>query len=99
MNKEILNIDYSDVFEKAIEEKVVAAQDAIKAKNKTVQIEEEARQTLVKAEAEAKAISIRAKALSENKDVVYLNMIEKWDGNAPQTLVIGSDGNLFVPSK
>lgn len=94
----ILDIDYTDAFEKAIEEKVVAAQEAIKAKNKTVQIEEEAKQTILKAEAEAKAIGIRAKALAENKDVIMLNMIEKWDGKAPSTLSIGQGANLFLPA-
>jgi len=95
----VLNIDYSDVFEKAIEEKVVQQQAAIKAKNKTAQVEEEAKQKLITAKAEAEAISIRAKALAENKDVVILNAIEKWDGKAPQTLSIGNGGNLFVPTK
>ena len=94
----ILNIDYSDAFEKAIEEKVVQQQAALKARNKTVQVEEEAKQKLVTAKAEAEAISIRAKALAENKDVVILNAIEKWDGKAPQTLSIGA-GNMFLPAK
>lgn len=94
----ILNIDYSDTFERAIEEKVVAAQDAIKAKNRTLQVEEESRQTIVRAKAEAEAISIRAKALNENKDVVLLNLIEKWDGKAPNTIAIGSDSKLMLPA-
>lgn len=95
----IMNIDYSDVFERAIEEKVVQQQAAIKAKNKTAQVEEEAKQKIITAKAEAEAISIRAKALAENKDVVILNAIEKWDGKAPQTLAIGPGGNLFLPAK
>ena len=73
-------------------------QAALKARNKTVQVEEEAKQKLVTAKAEAEAISIRAKALAENKDVVILNAIEKWDGKAPQTLSIGA-GNMFLPAK
>ena len=95
----VMNIDYSDAFEKAIEEKVVQQQSAIKAKNKTVQVEEEARQKTITARAEAEAISIRAKALAENKDVVILNAIEKWDGHAPQTLVIGADGKIMLQAK
>lgn len=51
----ILNIDYSDAFEKAIEAKQIATQEAIKAKNRTVQIEEESRQEVIRAEAAAKA--------------------------------------------
>ena len=46
LNKEFLkfstfsltNIDYSDAFEKSIEEKQIATQNAIKAKNNTVKI-------------------------------------------------------------
>ena len=40
------------------------------------------------------------KALNENKDIVFLNLIEKWDGKAPNTISIGgSGGGLFVPAK
>lgn len=96
---EILNIDFKDAFEKAIEAKQVAAQAALEARNRTMQVEEEARQKLITAKAEAEAISIRAKALAENKDVVILNAIEKWDGHAPQTLAIGADGKLMLQAK
>ena len=96
----ILNIDFSDVFEKSIEDKVVQQQEALKAKNKTAQVKEEAEQKIIQAKAEAEAISIRAKALNENKDVVLLNLIEKWDGTAPSTISLGGNGfGLFVPAK
>lgn len=95
----IINIDYSDVFEKAIESKQVAQQKALEAKNKTAEIEEEAKQKLVSAKAEAEAIQIRAKALAENKDVIMLNFIEKWDGKAPNTLVVGEDKAGVLVSK
>ena len=96
----VLNIDFSDAFEKSIEEKVVQQQAALKAKNKTAQVKEEAEQKIIQAKAEAEAISIRAKALNENKDIVFLNLIEKWDGKAPNTISIGgSGGGLFVPAK
>lgn len=93
----IINIDYSDVFEKAIESKQVAQQKALEAKNKTAEIEEEAKQKLVSAKAEAEAIQIRAKALAENKDVMMLNAIEKWDGILPKTVVLdGKQSSLFI---
>ena len=38
------DINYSKVFEQAIESKVTAEQEAQRAKNKTVQVQEEARQ-------------------------------------------------------
>lgn len=77
-------INYSDVFEKAIESKVTAEQEALKAKNKTVQVEEEAKQRLISAQAEAKSMQIRATALSQNKALVEYEAVKKWDGKLPQ---------------
>lgn len=96
----IANIDFSDAFEKAIEAKQIATQEAIKARNRTVQIEEEAKQDVIRAEAkakatvalaeaDAKAMEVRGKALKENQDLIQLQFIEKWNGTAPQTLILG----------
>lgn len=93
----IANIDYSDAFEKAIEQKQVAMQDAIRAKNKTQQIEEEARQKVISAKAEAESMQIRGDALKANPGLVSLEAVGKWDGRAPQTLVIGSDLQTMLP--
>ena len=86
---QIVNITYSDVFEKAIESKVTAEQEALKAKNKTVQIQEEAKQKLISAEAEAKSMSIRANALTQNKALVQYEAVQKWDGKMP-TYMLGN---------
>ena len=86
---QIVNITYSDVFEKAIESKVTAEQEALKAKNKTVQIQEEAKQKLISAEAEAKSMSIRANALTQNKALVQYEAVQKWDGKMP-TYMMGN---------
>ena len=95
-NVAILEIEYSDVFEKAIEAKQVAMQAALEAKNKTVQVEEEARQTLIKAKAEADALEIKTKALEKNKDIILLNAVEKWNGELPETVVLGEDTSFLV---
>lgn len=69
----ILNIDYSDAFERAVEEKQVALQKSIKEQNETKRLREVANQSVVKAEAdarvrvlnseaEAKAILVKAEA-------------------------------------
>jgi len=79
----LLNIDYSDAFEKSIEEKQIATQDAIKAKNKTVQIREEANQKVITAKAEAEAMRIKASALASNKALVEYEAVQKWDGKLP----------------
>ena len=80
---QIIDINYSEVFEKAIESKVTAEQEALKAKNKTVQVEEEAKQKLISAEAEAKSMKIRATALTQNKALVEYEAVQKWDGKLP----------------
>ena len=84
---QITDIDYSDTFEKAIEQKVTAEQEALKAKNVTVQVQEEARQKVIAAEAEARSISIKAQALKANKDLVQFNAVEKWDGKLPEYMM------------
>ena len=82
-NVVIENIEYSAQFEKAIEEKQIATQDAIKAKNKTKQVEEEAKQKVLSAKAEAESMRIRSQALSENKSLVAYEAVQKWDGVLP----------------
>ena len=80
----ITNITYEATFMKAVEEKVTAEQEALKAKNKTVQVQEEAKQKILTAEAEAKAIQLKAEALANNKQIVELEYAKKWDGKLPQ---------------
>ena len=63
------DITYSDAFEKGIEEKVLAEQEALKAKNKTVQIEEEGRQSVIKAKAEADAAIAAAEGKAKAMDI------------------------------
>ena len=58
----ITNIDYSDEFEKAVEEKQVALQRSIKEKNETARLREVAEQEIVKAEAEARAKVLNSEA-------------------------------------
>lgn len=84
---QMTEIKYSDVFERSIESKVTAEQDALKAKNKTVQIQEEAKQKVISAEAEAKSMSIRANALTQNKALVQYEAVQKWDGKMPQYML------------
>lgn len=84
------DIEYSEVFENAIEAKQVAEQKSLEAKNKTVQIEEEAKQKLLTAEAEAKSMEIRAKALEQNRSLVEYEAVQKWDGKLPVNMYGGA---------
>ena len=96
---QLVEINYSDVFERAIESKVTAEQEALKAKNKTVQVEEEARQKLISAQAEAKSMQIRATALTQNKALVEYEAVQKWDGKLPEYLMGGSIPFINLPAK
>lgn len=84
---QLIDINYSDVFEKAIESKVTAEQRALEAKNKTVEIEENARQRVISAEAEAKSMEIRAKALERNPKLVEYEAVQKWNGQLPNYMM------------
>lgn len=88
----ITNFDFSDQFNKAIEEKQTAAQNAIKAERDLERIKIEAAQTIASAEAEAKSTVLNAKAEAESlslqrailtPDLIRLRAIEKWDGKLP----------------
>ena len=96
---QIIDIDYSDVFEKAIESKVTAEQEALKAKNKTVQVQEEARQKIISAQAEAQSMKIRATALSQNKALVEYEAVKKWDGKLPEYMLGNSVPFVNVSAK
>ena len=86
---DIVELDFRDEFEKAVEAKVIAVQNAEKAKNDTIRIQEEAKQKLIQAEAEAKAMQIKSDALSKNKNLVEYEAVQKWDGVLP-TYMLGN---------
>jgi regulator of protease activity HflC (stomatin/prohibitin superfamily) len=78
----IINFDFSDAYEQAVEAKQVAQQNALQAENKLKQVEFEAAQRVASAEAEAEAIRIQAQAINSQggQDYVELQKIDKWDG-------------------
>lgn len=89
---QLINIDFSDDFEKAVESKQIAVQRATEAKNRTQQIEEESKQKLITAKAEAEAMEIKAKALEKNKSVLLIDFINKWNGKMPEYLALTPNG-------
>ena len=86
------DFDFSDEFNRSIEAKVTAEQDALKEKNVLEKKKYQAQQTVVEAEAIAKKITIQAKAIMNQggKDYVQLKAIEKWDGKLPIQMIPGS---------
>lgn len=85
----IVNFDFSPEFNKSIEQKVKAEQDALTAKNKLEQIKYEAEQKIATAEAEAKSIRLQSDAANNEKYValkaleVQLEMAKRWNGVLP----------------
>lgn len=89
------NLDFDDAYEKAVEEKVVAIQNAQKSKNVSVQVQEEANQRVTTAKAEAEAMRIKTQALSQSKGLVEFEAVQKWDGKLPVN-IYGSGALPFV---
>lgn len=84
----ITNVDFSDSFDVAIENKVTAEQNALASKNKLEQTKYEAEQRVAQAKGEAEAIKIQAAAIQSNggKEYVELQAIAKWNGVLPATM-------------
>ena len=87
---QFINIDYSEKFEGAIEDKVIAEQKAQEAVNNTKRIKEEAEQKVISAKAEAEAMEIKSEALSKNKGLTEYEAVQKWDGKLPQYMLGGA---------
>lgn len=84
----VTNIDFSDSFDKAVEAKVVADQQA-----------QEAKSQLEKKRLEAEAIKVQAEAINNSggAEYVQLKAIEKWNGILPTTT--GSGAIPFINLK
>lgn len=79
----ITNFEFSASYDAAIEAKVVAEQDKLKAVIELETTKVEAEKKIVEAQAKAEAIRIEANALKANANVIELRWIEKWNGNVP----------------
>ena len=98
-NVAITDFDFSTEFNRAIEEKVRAEQEALKATNEKdrrvtqaeAQAEEQrliadalAYEIEVESVARAEAIKREAEALADNPQLIQLRLAEKWDGQLPK---------------
>ena len=98
-NVAITDFEFSAEFNRAIEEKVRAEQEALKAQNEKLRrvtqaeaafeerrlaADAEAYTVTVESEARADAIRREAEALKDNPDLIQLRIAEKWDGQLPQ---------------
>lgn len=79
----ITDIAFSQAFNRAVEAKVIAAQQALQAQNKTAQIQQEANQTIISAKAAAESMQIRADALAKNSKLIEWEAVQRWNGVLP----------------
>ena len=88
----LTNIDFSDAFEKAVEDKMIAEQAKLKAEydneTKIAKAEADAKALMIAAEAEAAANELLTKSLTDQ--VLESKFYEKWDGKLPQVMGEGS---------
>ena len=95
----IINLNFSDSYEKSIEQKQVAEQNALKAENDLRRIEIEATQKVASARAEAESLRIQAEALQQNQKLIDLEAIRKWDGKLPQYMLGGAIPFIQMPTR
>ena len=93
----IANFDFSNEYERAIEQKQVALQDSLRAKHELEKAKVEAEKEIEIAKGEAEAIKVRGEAMQANPGVAQLEAIKKWDGKSPQTVVLQGKDAADVP--
>jgi regulator of protease activity HflC (stomatin/prohibitin superfamily) len=91
----ITNIDFSDTFEQAVEKKMVAEQEKLKAdyenEKKLAKAEADAKAKLIAAEAEKQANELLEKSLTPQ--ILQEMYLDKWDGKLPQVV---TDGEMIM---
>jgi prohibitin 2 len=103
----IVNFDFSEQFNAAIEQKVTAEQQALTQKNKLAQVEYEAQQvvasakgnaeaTVLNAEAEAKKVQLVNNQLSQSPQYVEYIKAQKWDGHYPYYYMTGGNSPTML---
>ncbi len=90
----ITNFNFSAEFNHAIEEKQVAEQKVLTAKQELERERIEAEKKIVAAEAEKKANELKQRNLTDN--IIKEKFIEKWDGHLPK--VVGGEGIMDISS-
>lgn len=105
----VKDIDFSDAFEAAVEAKMQAEQNALRAENEKKEAVTRAEQerevaainaeaAIATAEGEAKALEITRQALENMPDTwVAQQYLEKWDGKLPQLITGDSSGVMLTP--
>lgn len=100
----LVNLEFTHEFNRAVEEKQIAEQQAKQAEYVAMKATQDAKAAVNTAKGEAEAKLIEAKALSEGqkllkqtltKDVLQLEYLKKWDGKLPTVLTGNSSGIIM----
>ena len=97
---QVENIDFSDAYEKSIEQRMLAEvevqkvqqnaeREKVQAEIAVIQAKAQADAVKLQGDAEAHAINARGRALRDNPALIQLVQAEKWDGKLPTTMVPG----------
>lgn len=92
----ITNADFSPEFNKAVEQKQVAQQEAERAVFKAQEASQTAQATINLAKGEAEANRLKQQSLTA--DLLELRAIEKWDGKLPQ-VTSGATPFITLPTR
>ena len=97
---QVENIDFSEAYEKSIEQRMLAEvevqkvqqnaeREKVQAEIAVIQAKAQADAVKLQGDAEAHAINARGRALRDNPSLIELVQAEKWDGKLPTTMVPG----------
>ncbi|MEK7394938.1 MAG: prohibitin family protein [Fibrobacterota bacterium] len=99
---DIREVFYNEEYEKAINNKKLAEQEALRLVEVTKQKEEQLKQASIekdiaiqKAQGESEALKIKGVAISSNPKIIQLEWIAKWDGMLPNYMLGNSNGVLL----
>ena len=86
----IVNFDFSEEFNRAVEAKQTAQQNALKAQQDLERIEIEARQKVTQAQAEADSIKLIQEMLKTSPEYIEYIKWTAWNGVLPQVMTSGN---------
>jgi len=99
---DLREVFYNDEYEKSINAKKLAEQEALRLIEVTKQKEEQLKQaeiekniSIQKAEGEAKALQIKGTSIAQNPKIIELEWINKWDGQLPVYMLGNGQGIML----
>lgn len=99
---DLREVYYNVEYEKAINNKKLAEQEALRLVEVTKQKEEQLKQAEIekniaiqKSEGEAKALQIKGSSINSNPRIIQLEWINRWDGKLPQYMMGNGQGVIL----